>query len=88
MTRPAGPRGADEARELGRTGVRVPPLGLGCAPIGNFRLGPWARRRPARSWRRPWRRAGATWTPPRTTASACPRSAWAAPWPDATAPRT
>lgn len=23
-------------RELGRTGVRVPPLGLGCAPVGNF----------------------------------------------------
>ncbi|MGK5499042.1 aldo/keto reductase [Streptomyces sp. URMC 125] len=24
-------------REIGRTGVRLPPLGLGCAPIGNFR---------------------------------------------------
>lgn len=23
-------------RELGRTGVTVPPLGLGCAPLGNL----------------------------------------------------
>ncbi|WP_344321992.1 aldo/keto reductase [Streptomyces macrosporus] len=30
MTRPDG------TRALGRGGVRVPPLGLGCAPIGNF----------------------------------------------------
>jgi len=31
MTGPGG------GRELGRTGVRVPPIGLGCAPLGNFR---------------------------------------------------
>ncbi|WP_199185832.1 aldo/keto reductase [Streptomyces carminius] len=30
MTRPDG------TRELGGSGVRVPPLGLGCAPLGNF----------------------------------------------------
>ncbi|MDG9705635.1 aldo/keto reductase [Streptomyces sp. DH37] len=32
-----GPWGTGRTRELGRTGVRLPPLGLGCAPLGNFR---------------------------------------------------
>ena len=33
---PHGPYPPHGPRELGRSGVTVPPLGLGCAPLGNL----------------------------------------------------